>query len=345
MTFSNYLSTAAAQINKELTIFLAKWQNESAKDLPHIKPLLTQFAKTVNGGKSVRGTLVKLGYELSGSPVSKNIFKPAAAYEILHTSLIIHDDIMDRSPLRRGKPSLYQQLGGDHYGMSQAICLGDVGFFLATKLLATSEFNINKKNQVMSFFSETVLQTIYGQMLDLAYSQPNKQTLTDDDILNMHHRKTAQYTFVGPLTIGAILGGGKQNLLNNIQTYGQHIGIAFQLQDDILGIFGEQTTMGKSNTSDIEEGKNTLLFTYAMNHANTSQKNFLKTHYGKGSLTQHDYNAIRTILTDTGALAYSQQKAIESIEQGKTIIPKISKNPQLQTLLHSLADFSINRKK
>src|SRR5262249_1595124 len=153
-----------------------------------------------------------------------DVYKIAAAFEILQTSLLIHDDIIDKSDTRRGKPTVYKALGGNHYAISEAMCLGDMGYFLANKLIAQTTFSDAIKAVILQRFSQIVLDTILGQMLDVYFSQPSiaKQ---QSSVATIHSLKTAQYTIVGPMTIGVLLGRGKKKLFGNIKQFGEPLGL------------------------------------------------------------------------------------------------------------------------
>lgn len=231
MDFKRFSSEVVERIDQELKRLLEEWRKEVGKTAASLLPLVDKFIKACQGGKRIRGTLVKLGYELGKSEVGRqksvDIFKIAAAYELFHTAILAHDDIIDESPLRRGEPSLYQALGGDHYGISQAICLGDAGFFLATKVIAESNFPEKEKNEALKLFSQTMVETAIGQMLDLSKGDP----------ATIMRLKTAKYTVAGPLILGAILGGEldpTSSRLRGVNKFGTYLGIAFQIKDDIL---------------------------------------------------------------------------------------------------------------
>jgi geranylgeranyl pyrophosphate synthase len=238
------------------------------------------FSDATRGGKGIRGRLVKLGYRIAGGNEDGEIEKIASAFEMLHASLLIHDDVIDKGLTRRGKPTVYKALGENHYAVSQAICLGDMGFFTATKMIAESGFGSELKARVLSLFSDIMIDTIRGEMLDVKLSLPGQEKL-EEDVLTIHKLKTAYYTVVGPLTIGAMLGGADESQLRLLRRFGENIGMAFQIQDDILGVFGDEREIGKSTTSDIEENKNTLLITYALEKATTAQRKILTRYYGK----------------------------------------------------------------
>lgn len=342
--FTTFLTQSASEIEKELQKVFSNWHASVQKTTPSLTSLMALLSTTNTGGKYIRGTLVLLGYQLSKGKKNNEIKKIAAAFEIMHTSLLIHDDIIDKTSVRRGKSTIHTQLGNNHYGQSLAMCLGDVGFFLAQKVIADTAFNEDKKNKVLSYFSQTILETILGEMLDVQLSD-TKQAKYEHDVVTIQKLKTAYYTIVGPLTLGAMLGNVHAKQLQAIKQFGEYTGMAFQIQDDILGIFGDESKLGKSTTSDIEENKNTLLITYALKHVNTQQRRILQAYYGKEKITQKQHDAIKKVFEDTGALTYSQQKAEEYIEKSIQCIPQITKDKKLQSLLLDLTTFIVQRKK
>ncbi len=343
MNFKTYLQHSASQIEPALDSVLASWQKDIEKNQPMLTPLSKIFAEQCQGGKRLRGTLVKLGYELAEGKNYTAILQPAVALEIFQTAILAHDDIIDKSELRRGKPSLYQSLGGNHYGVSQTICLGDLGFFLSTELLATGDFPTEIKNQAVVLFTKIIQQTIRGEMIDILL--PTQKSFTKNAIISLASLKTASYSISGPLTIGAVLAGANEKLLTQMRLFGENLGIAFQIQDDILGIFADKITLGKSNMSDIQEGKRTLLIWYAKQKANDSQKKILDTIYGKISVTKTDVAKIKEIFIQTGAYEYAVGEVLHYTQKARTYIPKLIEDSLKQNLLQDLTTFLLERKK
>lgn len=218
MDFKEYLDTTAGELNKEIQKILNGWLKEVEGIDGKLVPLAKAFIKACDGGKRIRGALVKLGYELAGKQ-SQEIIKVAAAYEIFHASILAHDDIIDQSEIRRGNPSLYKKLG-----IPKAITLGDLGFFLAIRAISQSNFPEKFKNQALKLFSKTVLDTAIGQLLDIEKGDP----------IITAKLKTARYTISGPLQLGAILAGVQGELIRQLGKFGESLGIAFQIRDDIL---------------------------------------------------------------------------------------------------------------
>ncbi len=344
MDFSGYLQTSAKEIEETIGSFKNEWTTEIEKVSPKLTKLTDIFTQAWEGGKRLRGALIKLGYEITSSHPNPDILKIAAAYEIFQTAILAHDDIVDLSPTRRGKPTLYRLLGGDHYGISQTICLGDIGFFLATKLISDTNFPAEQKIEAISQFSKMFVRTALGEMLDIELPRL-KSKRAESDVITIQKLKTADYTISYPLIIGAVLGGAKPPFYEIIRQFGTSLGIAFQIQDDILGVFGDERTLGKSVTSDVEEGKNTLLITYALDHANAKQHRILAKFYGTGPISQPALDQVKKVFTDTGALDYSRQKALKYVNAAKKIIPQISKESKYQQLLEQMAVFLVERNK
>ncbi len=342
MEFLDYLQVSAREINIKLDGIFQNWREEIKHINPKVLKLLEVSIKASEGGKRLRGTLVKLGYELAQG-TQGDIFAPAAAYEIFQTAILAHDDIIDRSPIRRGIPTIYEFLGADHYAISQTICLGDIGFFLAFQIISSSNFSPEQKTMAVQAFSKTMIDTAFGEMLDIELS--NSSERDEKDVISIAKYKTAWYTFVGPLQLGVSLGGADVHLLQKIKAFGENLGIAFQIQDDILGIFGEEKSMGKSITSDISEGKNTLLITHALKHAGKKQKDILESLYGKETISSTEVEEIKKIFINDGSLDYSRQKAIEYVTRAKKIIPDITGDESQQMVLKQLADYLIEREK
>jgi len=345
MNFTTYHEAAAGQINQELKRVLGAWLERTSNTAGgKITKLLELYKASVSGGKVLRGTLVQLGYELAGAEPGPEIIKAAAAYEILHASLLIHDDIIDKSPLRRERATLYKALGEDHYAISQAICLGDMGFFLATKLLAETAFDAERKSAALDRLSDIIMDTVAGQLLDTELAQPDADR-QEGGVLLMQRLKTASYSVAGPLAVGATLAGADEPMLAAINRYGHSAGLAYQIQDDILGVFGDEAVTGKSAASDIEENKNTLLISYALEHADRAGRELLAAHYGQGRLTPRQHQQIKQVLTDSGALNYARRRALEYAREGRGIIPRITSDPAGQALLEQFTDVVTSRQK
>lgn len=341
MEFEEFKKSATLQIEKQLKKLLRDWRSEVEKIDTKLLPLVDKFIAGCQGGKMIRGILVVLGYEMAKSKVKsskskvKEIFKIAASFEIFHNAILVHDDVIDQSPKRRGQSSLYQAIGKGHYGISQAISLGDAGFFLAMKIISECSFPAKEKNEALNWFAKTMLDTAVGEMLDVAKG----------GVFPIMKLKTARYSVSGPLILGSILGGGEQKLVRQLWEFGENLGVAFQIQDDILGVFGSEKITGKSTASDIEEGKNTLLLKYALEKADSKQKEILKKLYGRGKIQDQEIKILKQVFQKTKALDYAKNEANKYKDMAMKILPRLTKDQKLSKILVQLGEYLVRRTK
>lgn len=366
MGFKTFLQQSAQEVDQRIDEFFDSWTKEVNTVSPHLSPLLQALWDICKDGKRIRAALIKLGYVLSPSvnPLEKrpeiyekapntpesfavngtlsDVLAVSAAYELFHAAILAHDDIIDKSPTRRGKLTLYQQFGGEHYGISQAICLADIGFFLAFNLISESQFDDVVKNKAITFFSKTMLDTTIGELLDVELS--NKKDLAgEEEILTIYRFKTAYYTIVAPLSLGAMLKGADDSLLSAIREYGEHVGITYQIQDDINDIFGDTKELKKDLAADVREGKNTLLYCIAKQKANSSQQQALTLYYGKPDVTMQGVEVIMSVFRDSGALAYTQELANKHVEAAKNLVSNITQDEEQKAMLTEIAEYFIKK--
>ncbi len=334
------------QNSQELDVYIGKilktWKKSAAEISPELTEIVEKFVQSSKGGKRIRGFLVKLGYRLAGGDKPKAILDPAAAYEIFHTAILAHDDVIDQSELRRGRPSLYKLLGSGHHGISQTISLSDCAFFIAVKTIANSSFASDLKVEALKYFSQTVIETGMGEILDVEL--PYKNSRVESDVIKIMEYKTARYTVANPLQLGALLAGADTKLLRLLGQFGFYLGVAYQIQDDILGVFGTEMEIGKSVTSDVEEGKNTLLIIEALKNVNLKQKRILHRYYGKGELSLEGLEKIREVFVATGDLAYCQRIAKEYAQIAKKMIPSLTRRAKDVKILEELVEYLLRRK-
>ncbi len=226
------------------------------------------------GGKRIRPALVILACDLFSGAVESALF-PAVAIEIFHNFTLLHDDIMDRSELRRGSPTVHVK-----YNENVAILSGDVMSIMASRLINRSPGVV--LNTVHDVFTKTAMQVCEGQQLDMNFEE--RLTVSEDEYLTMIELKTA-VLIAASLKIGAILGGSSQKDAEDLYEFGRNLGIAFQLQDDLLDTYGDPAVMGKKLGTDIVDNKKTFLMIQALGKSSPSQKEELIRW-----LTTKDYN-------------------------------------------------------
>ncbi|MCL2010449.1 MAG: polyprenyl synthetase family protein [Synergistaceae bacterium] len=343
-----YIRSCKEALEPYIEDYIAGLAEKRAGSVSGLAELYEIFREAGRGGKCIRGSLVKLGHEIAlGRPAGDEILPACAAFEILQTAILGHDDVIDKSPLRRGRDSIWRAVtrGRDdfHYGISQAICLGDVGIFLANLLIVESVFDAGRKIEAVKTFIDVQLNTVDGEMLDVLMSY-DKDYGDEEGILRIANLKTAWYTIAGPLRLGAALAGASPELMDAMRRYGIFLGTAFQLRDDVLGINAAEEDIGKSNTSDIAEGKVTLLAYYAMKRAAPAQLGQLRRIYGSGAVSEADRVIVRNIFESTGAFAEVTKKAESYLAEAAGIIDEITQNAEHAALLAQLGDMMARRK-
>ena len=338
MDFAQFLKKQAQIINLRLEEVLDNKAGKIGRSAPSLVRLFEKFKEASEGGKRLRGGLVLLGYQAAGGKNPGSILDAAAAFEIFQTAILAQDDVIDRSLLRRGKPSLYAALGGDDWAISQTICLSDLGFFLSFELLGSLKVKDSLKIQAINLFSQTLTKTVMGEMLDVE-APFLKSNFLEEDALKISLLKTAGYTISGPLMLGAILAGANAKTVKTLQLFGDNLGIAFQIQDDILGVFGDEKITGKSASSDIKECKVTLLIAYSQRNGTKDQRSVLEKYYGNQEIDKKGIEAVRKVFRETGALDYANSRSEIYFEKASKSL-KGAEEP----LLYSLIDFLKKRK-
>lgn len=335
---NNLLLEYKNNIDKELKTFLEEQIKTSPKNIEQILSYLKDF--NTRGGKRVRGILTIIGYTLFKN-YNKEIIKVATAIELMESFFLIHDDITDNDELRRGSLTLHKAYEKSYpkQGISFALVAGDLLCSLGNELLTTTNFK--KKNKALQLYNQVITQTCYGQMYDLLTE--NKSSISESELSKLHELKTAFYTVEAPLKIGAILANAKDKDLKLIENLSIPLGKAFQLKDDILGIFGSKSKLGKSPLSDLKQGKKTLLIIKALQKANKKQKHYLSTHLGNKQLTNKELKNIRNIIIKTGSLNYSLKIIGNLVNDSKNIINKANFNQKSKALLLDIANYIVMR--
>ena len=259
------------------------------------------------GGKRLRPLFCYWGYRAAGRDDDEAIVKAAASLELLHTFAIIHDDVMDRSPRRRGQAATHLAMarGGDaHLGLSSAILVGDLALALADVLLSSAGFPAEAFVRGFHWYNRMRTEVVTGQYLDVVASRSS--SIDEQTARRIASLKSGGYTVEKPLLIGAALGDAPEETLAVLSAYGMLLGEAFQLRDDVLGAFGDPEVTGKDADGDLREGKRTLLVARALEAAPAPDREFLGSRLGDESLTAEDADRIREIFRNSGALASTQ---------------------------------------
>ena len=251
-----------------------------------IKKSFEELKRLSKGGKRIRGMLIKIGQLLNG--VDDDSYLPlATAFEIFQTAVLIHDDIIDEADERRGLPTI-TKLNEGHNGVSKAICIGDLGFFLSYKLINESEFDDTIKTKLLEYYTKTIYNTVIGEIIDVELPLKDFKyhlNMDEKEIYDIYVNKTSWYTFIGPLLLGAISANMEEEKLNKLIDIGINLGIAFQIKDDLLGLYSTNNEMGKT-LNDIKENKQTIIYKYAIDRADEKEKEIINSLYGKDNNEQ-----------------------------------------------------------
>lgn len=306
------------------------------------------------GGKRIRGALTMLGYEMSGGKDSKMILQAARAIEMLQAYLLIMDDIQDRSLIRRGGPAAHVMLAdyhekhelagqADHFGMSIALNAMGAGNHAAQVLLASLDAPAERRLKALSIVNHTLLVTAHGQTNDIINEVI--ATVSRADVERVLEWKTAQYTFLNPLHVGMVLAGADDEVLEAITPYATQAGKAYQISDDILGMFGTEFESGKSPMDDMREGKRTFLTVYALEHIQNANKNFLIQMLGNENLTPTEFQRCRDIILESGALDFAKRQLNDHIEQALSSLDAhaLHWQPSGVQFLRGLAQYLLTR--
>ncbi len=289
------------------------------------------------GGKALRPTLCLLACQAVGGDY-RSALPAAAALELVHNFSLIHDDIEDHSPQRRHRPAVWWL-----WGIPQAINAGDAMYALsrlALFRLADRDVPPAKVLQAARILDETCLRLCQGQYLDISFQ--DRLDIGVDAYLDMIGGKTAGL-IESCLWVGAILGTDDQRVGERFRRCGRNLGLAFQMRDDVLGIWGKEDATGKSTLIDIQEKKKSLPVIYALERAIGQERAGLVGMYSKEGMEPDDIAAVREILDAVGAQAYAQGKAEEYYRQALAELEGLDLRSPAQDELRTLAAFLVER--
>ncbi len=353
-----FSATHTPLVLNELQGFFDAKKKEAKLLTPHLLASMEHIEEfTLRGGKNIRSLLTVLGYRLAGG-TDAAIYRAAAGVEMFHKFIMSIDDMADRDEKRYGGPTLwkayeehFQKLGWPdyhHHGQTFGEIDATLMSSFTTELIRTSKFPAELLLQVLGIVDEIMYwQTIGGWQIHYFQNHQKLSEANEAEYIKGLELVTAQYSFVAPLKCGVILAGQEKNkvLLQVLTNYSQNVGRAFQMQDDILGVFGDTKETGKPVGNDIREGKKTLLLQRAYQTANSKDQQFLETACGNTALTEKDVQRVQKIIQETGSLAYSQNLAQESIQKGIAVLEKLDQTEEEIQVLKELAEFVLARKK
>ena len=297
---------------------------------------LMKYSK--NGGKRHRPLIALAGCLVVGGDMNKAI-SSAAAIEHFHTAALIHDDIADEAELRRGEPCLHLS-----EGLGLALNMGDLGLSLVNGTVINDPALDNAvKVRVVTELIEMTRRTIEGQAMDIGWARDARYDITPEDYLIMATHKTAHYSGAVPLAIGAIVGGGTEAQIEGLRNFGLDTGLAFQIQDDLLNLIGEEESTKKDFRSDITEGKRTLIVVHALHHGTEQQRARLVEILSNKEKNPDVLAEAVEIMQETGSIEYARNYAQNLTSISKNRLLGVVDPSPARDLLVSMADWFVNR--
>ncbi|MFK4730992.1 polyprenyl synthetase family protein [Agromyces mediolanus] len=321
-----------------------------------------------SGGKRIRPRLVLAAHDAlapdgapgagvvpSGAPGSGTHAEAvalAAAFELLHTAFLVHDDVIDRDLVRRGEPNVAGRFAldaalrglererADAYGQASAILAGDLLIAAAHSLVAGLDVPAARRRAILAVLDECVFAAAAGEHADVRHAAGVRPD--EADILAMIEDKTACYSFSAPLRAGALLAGAGPAEVARLGEIGRRLGVAFQLQDDLLGVYGDERVTGKTTLGDLREGKETLLIAYARGHAAWVAASGA---FGRPDLDEAGARPLRAAIEASGARARVEARIAEETTAARTAIASAGLPDRLEAELLGLAAEATRRAK
>lgn len=351
------LADIRMRVQRDLTQFLAEqttYLGEIGSELIPVADAINSFL--LDGGKRLRPLFAYCGYLAAGGAEDESVIAAVASLELLQACALIHDDLMDGSDTRRGRPSIHrwfegihinEDLSGSaaHYGSSAAILLGDLALVWSNQMLHQSGISPAALLRSLATQDEMRVELMAGQFLDI-----HEQALATQSVarsLKIARYKSGKYTIERPLHIGASLAISdetrRQNYIAIFSEYGLPLGEAFQLRDDFLGVFGDPAMTGKPAGDDLREGKRTVLMAMTQDRATELQEGVIAKYFGAADLNLEGVEELRQVITETGAKDHVEQliekltyTALDALNREEIAAPA-------RELLEELADIAVRR--
>ncbi len=315
---------------------LLAWLEDRELRLSHSGPLLAEMSRLLAaGGKRLRPSFCYWGYRAAASH-GPHIMRAAASLELLHTFAIVHDDIMDQSDERRGNPTVHAL-----HGVNTALLVGDLALVLADDMFMASGFDPTALAHAFLAYSRMRQEVIVGQWLDLEAAF-DKET-SEERARLVARLKSGRYSVEEPLAIGARLAGSSDDLLDRLAAFGAPLGEAFQLRDDLLGLFGDRAETGKPIDSDIREGKHNVLYAKTRSALRGTERAFFEDRWGGANLSEGEVESLRALVESSGARAATEELLQELVSRARFALEEIEAEDEVSSALEALLELSTAR--
>ncbi len=347
------LKSVRSAVEEELSIFLNResaYLNSISSDLSPVSDSLTSFL--LDSGKRLRPLFAYAGFAAAGGSLEESAIRAMAALELLQACALIHDDLMDGSDTRRGKPSIHRHFESVHiqdqldgfapqYGLSAAVLLGDLALVWSDQMLNTAGLTTEQFARVLPFYNEMRVELMAGQFLDI-HEQAQKDTSVDRS-MKIARYKSGKYTIERPLHLGAAMTSSSKEVTEALSAYGLPLGEAFQLRDDLLGVFGDPSVTGKPAGDDLREGKRTVLIAMTHERQSPAQLEICKKYFGKPDIDAEGVATLQEIIESTGARAELEATIDRLTDQALTAAQSQVFTDDGKSLLVELANIATKR--
>lgn len=347
------------RVQEALHAFLEAQTERLAPLGDQVEPLLRRARESTSGGKRLRAAFCYWGFlAVRPSPSAaeeESLVRAAAALELLQASALVHDDVIDDSDTRRGAPSAHRAFEADHaaagwpgrsraYGDAAAVLLGDLLLTWSDELLRTAGFGASETAAALRVFDHTRSEVVAGQFLDITVQARGAADV--EAAMKVVRYKAAKYSVERPLHVGAALAGASDEQIEALSAYGLPVGEAFQLRDDLLGVFGDPSVTGKPAGDDLVEGKRTVLVALALTGSAAPDAELLDRSLGQ-QLSQDEVTRLRTIIASSGAEQQVEKTITELADQGLTALDRARSSgtldPDAAGVLRALATAATQR--
>jgi len=349
--FQNCLVTGLQEFLGEQRAQLQEISEDAAE-------LIDAVAVLADGGKRLRALLAYWGWRgAGGAELAGQAVQAGIAIELFQAAALIHDDIIDRSDTRRGKPSVHRgfelrhrqrgwSLDAERYGEAAAILAGDLCLSFSEEVFAGIGSEGASGTTARKIFNRMRAEVMAGQYLDVLEEvagpgRPREHAV--DRALKILRYKSAKYSTEHPLCLGGALAGGDSELISRYSAFGLPLGEAFQIRDDVLGVFGDPETTGKPAGDDLREGKRTVLIGLTLNNCSASERDYLDKHLGSPDLTGAEIDGLRAIIEQSGALGSVEAMIAELSDAAFGALELLPVDTVVGEALQHLADRAVRR--
>lgn len=355
--------TVSAEVASRLDDFVTRMRAETADYGPDAASFIDAASQTLQGGKRLRARFCHAGWsaiaraEQPDAPEPDALWNTCAALEIFQSAALVHDDIIDNSDTRRGRPSAHRVFQQQHdssewngdaamFGRSAAILLGDLLVAWSDDLLEQGLVGHPHAGAVRAAYARMRRDVTTGQFLDIAEESAwsvNPDNEHADRALRVVSLKSARYSVEQPLLIGAVLAGANESQVRALRAFGHPLGMAFQLRDDVLGVFGDESVTGKPSGDDLREGKRTLLIAWTRDALAPAARRSIDDLLGDPALTPDQVGEVQAAIVASGALARVEQLISQYAREADEALKGARFDPATVDVLRGLAEAATQR--